>query len=208
VEFAGLSVLELLIIGGLVFVIFRVVGGMGRKDDSAGRPMGDDSPKQVPRDDLPPRVQDAAHAAWDRLRSEPEQGAGAESKDDLKGGFDEDEFLKGARAVYTRLQEAWDNRDLDDIANFTSPELLDKLKEQARRKSRKGRTELLLVKAKLMERTEEEGQEKVAVMFDVLLREGGTDQEPEQSREVWHFARSSRERGSTWKLESIEQLET
>jgi predicted lipid-binding transport protein (Tim44 family) len=204
VEFAGLSVLELLIIGGLVFVIFRVVGGMGRKDDSAGRPMGGDSPKQVPRDDLPPRVQDAAHAAWDRLRSEPEQGAGPESK----GDFDEDEFLKGARAVYTRLQEAWDDRDLDDIANFTSPELLEKLKEQARRKSRKGRTELLLVKARLMERTEEQGREKAAVMFDVLLREGGTDHEPEQSREVWHFARSSRERESTWKLESIEQLET
>ena len=203
-EFAGLSVLELLIIGGLVFVIFRVVSGMGRRGGSEDRARGDDSSKQDPGGGIPPRVQDAAHAAWDRLRSEPEHGPSPESK----SGFDEEEFLKGARAVYARLQEAWDDRDLDDIANFTSPELLEKLKEQARGDSRKGRTELLLVKARLMERSEEDGREKASVMFDVLLREGGTDHEPKQSREMWHLARSSQERDSTWKLESIEQLET
>ena len=202
-QFGGLSLFELLIIGGLVFVVFRVVSGMGQREDTSDRTGQGDRQKRPDHEDSLPRVEEAAQAAWDRLRSSP--APEASSKEGKE--FDEQEFLQGARAVYARLQEAWDDRDIEDIANFTSPELLEKLRERSRKDSKRGRTELLLVNAKLMDRRQEGSRETASVDFDVLLRESGTDREPHQSREVWHFARDSQDRNTTWRLESIEQLE-
>lgn len=202
-QFGGLSLFELLIIGGLVFVVFRVVSGMGQREDTSDRAGQGDRQKGPVQDDIPPRVEEAAQAAWDRLRSSPAPETSSQEGQE----FDEQEFLQGARAVYARLQEAWDDRDIEDIANFTSPELLEKLRERSRKDSKRGRTELLLINAKLMDRRQEGSRETASVDFDVLLREGGTDREPHQSREVWHFARDRQDRNTNWRLESIEQLE-
>ena len=202
-QFGGLSLFELLIIGGLVFVVFRVVSGMGQRGETSDRAGQGDRQKGPVQDDIPPRVEEAAQAAWDRLRSSPASDSSSQGDKE----FDEQEFLQGARAVYARLQEAWDDRDIEDIANFTSPELLDKLRERSKKDSKRSRTELLLINAKLMDRQHEGSRETASVDFDVLLRQGGTDREPHQSREVWHFARDSQGRNANWRLESIEQLE-
>ena len=185
------------------FVIFRVVRGLGQGRDASEHTRGEDRSREAPQGGMPPRVEEAAQAAWSRLRSDSAPGA-SQTGDQ---GFDQEEFLQGARAVYARLQEAWDDRDLDDIAHFTSPELLKRLKEQSRKAPKKGRTELMLVNAKLLDHRQEKSKELASVSFDVLLREGGSDQEPKQSREVWHFARDTQVPDSTWKLESIDQLE-
>ncbi len=202
-QFGGLSLFELLIIGGLVFVVFRVVSGMGQREDTSDRTGQGDRQKGPDQEDSLPRAEEAAQAAWDRLRSSPAPETSSQEGQE----FDEQEFLQGARAVYARLQEAWDDRDIEDIANFTSPELLEKLRERSRKDSKRGRTELLLINAKLMDRRQEGSRETASVDFDVLLREGGTDREPHQSREVWHFARDRQDRNTSWRLESIEQLE-
>ena len=74
---------------------------------------------------------DNAAAGWDVLRNAPQGGAGqAQAFDaapsvDVPQGFDADEFLRGAKMAYSRLQNSWDKRDLDDIAQFATPAVLD-----------------------------------------------------------------------------------
>ncbi len=144
---------------------------------------------------------------WDNLSSrEQEQSAAAMSAETaLPSDFDQDEFLRGAKAVYTRLQNSWDRRDLDDIANFATEDVLRKLRAQAKDDPAPGKTEILLVNASVVEVRDEGDLRRVAVYFDVLMRENQQAARPEQVREVWHFV-CSRAEGDSWKLDGIQQL--
>jgi predicted lipid-binding transport protein (Tim44 family) len=119
--------------------------------------------------------------------------------------FDTDEFLRGAKAAYTRLQASWDRRDLNDIASFATEDVMRELREQAAEDPNPGRTEIMLVNASLLEVRDEGSLRRVAVYFDVLMREDQRAARPEQVREVWHFVCSTAA-GDSWKLDGIQQL--
>ncbi len=122
-------------------------------------------------------------------------------------GFQVDEFMKGAKAAYNRLQDSWNRRDLEDIRQFTSPEMWEEIRRQAAEEPDSGKTEILLVNAKLLE-VRSEGEDTVAtVYFDVLMRENPDEERPRQVREVWHFSRNAKVPGSFWRLEGIQQME-
>lgn len=197
------GVFNLIILGLLVYFgvkLFR------RFRDS--RSSFDDRPQQdrsyeAPRDEAP-RTQGGA---WDSLRSEQpaQQAAEQTSEVVLPADFDQDEFLRGAKAAYTRLQSSWDRRDLDDIANFATEDVMRELREQAKADPNPGKTEILLVNASVIEVRDEGDLRRVAVYFDVLMREDQRAARPEQVREVWHFV-CSRAEGDSWKLDGIQQL--
>ena len=124
----------------------------------------------------------------------------------LPPGFDADEFLKGAKAIYARLQASWDKRDLDDIRQFTSPEVCTEIEHQAQKDSTPGQTELLLINPRILEVREVDNQTVVSVFYDVMMRENGTEM-AKQVREVWHFNRDTRKPETFWVLEGIQQVE-
>ena len=160
-----------------------------------------------------PRGQEASGqysqgGAWDSLRSQqPVQQAAEHGEGEvvLPADFDQDEFLRGAKAAYTRLQASWDRRDLDDIANFATEDVMRELREQLKTDPEPGKTEILLVNASVIEVRDEGDLRRVAVYFDVLMREDQRAARPEQVREVWHFV-CSRAEGDSWKLDGIQQL--
>ena len=126
---------------------------------------------------------------------------------EVPAGFDTAGFLAGAKAAYARLQQAWDRRDLNDIAQFTSPEMHTAIARHAVEDPGPSRTELLLVEARLLEVREEGAVTVASVFFDVLLREDQDQERPGQVREVWHFSRLTDDPKDTWRLEGIQQLE-
>ena len=146
-------------------------------------------------------------SAWDSLRSEPQvaQQSTAEEVNSVPADFDQDEFLRGAKAAYNRLQASWDRRDLADIANFATEDVMRELREQAAADPNPSKTEILLVNASLLEVRDEGDMRRVAVYFDVLMRENQNAAHPEQVREVWHFVCSTAA-GDSWKLDGIQQL--
>jgi predicted lipid-binding transport protein (Tim44 family) len=121
-------------------------------------------------------------------------------------GFNEEEFLNGACAMYIRLQESWDKRDLGDIRQFTSPEVFSEIQSQAKEDPHPGKTELLLINPRLIEVREFDGQTIATVLFDVMMREG-EDRVSNQVRELWHFSRDAQRVDSFWTLEGIQQVE-
>lgn len=125
----------------------------------------------------------------------------------LPKDIDEQEFLSGAKALYVRLQGSWDRRDIDDIRQFTSPEVHAEIARQATDDPTPGRTEILMVDARILE-SRTEGQETViSVLFDALLREDGPGAPSEQIREMWHIRRDESSASAQWTLEGIQQLE-
>lgn len=122
----------------------------------------------------------------------------------IPAGFDAEEFLQGAKLAYNRLQASWDKRDLNDIAQFATPAVMDALKEQLAQEPTPSHTEIILVNAQLLEVSEDGADERAQVYFDVLLREDPQQQTPSNAREIWHFVRERA--GGTWKLDGIQQV--
>lgn len=124
---------------------------------------------------------------------------------DIPAGFNQDEFLRGAKMAYTRMQKAWDNRDLADIAQFATPVVMRELQAQATQDPGPSRTELLRVNAELVGVEPEGDNLRAQVLFDVLMREDPNQAAPEDVREIWHFLRIGQ--NGNWKLDGIQQVQ-
>ncbi len=122
----------------------------------------------------------------------------------VPAGFDTEEFLRGAKMAFTRMQSSWDKRDIEDIALFVSPAVLTEVKAQMADDPTPSTTEILLTNAQLLNVTEEQGEQRAVVFFDVLLREA-PQTETTQVKEMWHFVQPLT--GGTWKLDGIQQVE-
>jgi predicted lipid-binding transport protein (Tim44 family) len=142
------------------------------------------------------------HGGWGQQRLDPQTQQGPV----LPNGLDEQEFLTGAKALYTRLQASWDRRDIDDIRQFTSPEVHEEIARQATLDPEHGRTEILMLEARVLEARSQGNETVISVLLDALLREDGPNATAEQVREVWHIRRDESASVPQWTLEGIQQL--
>lgn len=148
-------------------------------------------------------------SGWDSLRTTPASGAAPSSIPAgpvVPEGFDIEDFIKGAKMAFTRLQSSWDRRDADDIALFASPHVLNEVREQMKEDPTPSTTEILLINANLLSVVDEDGTQTATVYFDVLLREDPTQQASTSVREVWHFIRPTGSQ-EMWRLDGIQQVE-
>jgi predicted lipid-binding transport protein (Tim44 family) len=142
---------------------------------------------------------------WDNLGgASAGSGAGAEAK--VPAGFNQEEFLRGAKMLYQRMNDSWDKRDLDDISEFSTHPFMAEIRQQAAESPHPEKTDILLVSASLLSVIAEAGRETASVYFNVTLREDPGQDAPIQVREVWHFVRAAHSR-ENWKLDGIQQVE-
>ncbi|UZP66207.1 Tim44-like domain-containing protein [Desulfovibrio mangrovi] len=186
----GPGLLDMLLIGGGLFLLFRFLRARRMAAEGAGPQAGG------------VQMHERSTNGWGNLAGAAEQTSGP----DLPAGFDPDEFLHGAKTMYVRLQSSWDKRDLKDIRQFTSDEVYEEIARQAEEYPASGRTELLLVAPQLIEAREMGHQIIASVMYDVMLREDG-DTHSRQDRELWHFSRDRNRPEDFWLLEGIQQIE-
>lgn len=211
--FSGGGFLDILILGVLIYLGYKfLVRRRGMSSAPSHAPAaaaganGGLFPTAAPQNDLSAQYAGTSaggtpQAAWGAL------GGGAAPQDQgprIPAGFDTEEFLQGAKLAYNRLQASWDKRDLNDIAQFATPAVMDALKEQLAQEPTPSHTEIILVNAQLLEVTEEGSEDRAQVYFDVLLREDPHQQTPNNAREIWHFVRERA--GGTWKLDGIQQV--
>ena len=192
--YGGPGMLDVLIIGGGLLLLYRFLRARRAATESpvaAGSMPFDRSPSQGWSGEYAPTVETKTTAA--EQFSPP-------------SGFDEEEFLKGAKAMYTRLQTSWDKRDIEDIRQFVSREVLAEIKNQAQEDPQAGKTELLLINPRVLEVRDVDSQTVVSVLYDVMMRENGSEM-AKQVREVWHFSRDTGKPEAFWVLEGIQQVE-
>lgn len=196
----GPGLLDLLLIGGGLFLLFRFLGA--RRSSRQSGPTMARTYAAEPLRDVPPQGT-ATGSGWDNLGAASQAPAGPQTP----SGFDTEDFLAGAKTLYTRLQRAWSARDLHDIESFSTPAFMADVRRQAAEDPTPTPTDVLLVDAKLLEVREQNGVTIASAYFDTLLREDPKADKPEQVREVWHFVRRADQPGDTWRLDAIQQLD-
>ena len=193
--YGGPGLLDLVLVGGGPLLLLRFLRAkrMAAESPSAAGPLSfDHGPAQ----------------GWGQSGYDPSSGpisAGVEQPS-VPAGFDQEEFLKGAKAIYTRLQASWDKRDLDDIRQFASPEVFEEIQRQAKEDPNPGKTELLLINPRILELRDIDGRTVASVLYDVMMREN-REEMTKQVRELWHFSRDTHKPESFWVLEGIQQVE-
>jgi predicted lipid-binding transport protein (Tim44 family) len=126
---------------------------------------------------------------------------------DIPAGFDTESFLRNAKVYFVRLQAAWDVGNIEDIREFTTPEMFAEVRvDLANRGAQSNQTDVVQLNADLLA-VEERGNEYLAsVRFTGLIREeAGAAAEP--FVEIWNLSKS-RTTGEGWLLAGIQQVES
>ncbi|RNE92027.1 Tim44 domain-containing protein [Marichromatium sp. AB31] len=115
-------------------------------------------------------------------------------------------FLEDAKAHYVRLQSAWDQADMNDIAEYTTPELFAELERERAKLSGPQSTEVVQLKTELVGVQRDGDQVVVSILFSGLIREQA--QAPaEPFREVWHIQHAWASPAGDWYIAGIQQVE-
>ncbi|MEN5259051.1 MULTISPECIES: Tim44 domain-containing protein [Pseudomonas] len=119
--FQGMQIFDILIMAVIAFVIFRFIAARRRKQQEQFAPAG--------------------HAPMQREAFEPQQPAGgsifggsaapaARPVINAPAWFNEERFIEAARSHFQSLQQHWDANEMDKIAEFVTPQMLQFLKQE------------------------------------------------------------------------------
>jgi predicted lipid-binding transport protein (Tim44 family) len=120
-------------------------------------------------------------------------------------GFDTASFLRGAKLNFMKLQLANDAGNLDELREFTTPELFDEMARDVReRGSARQQTDIMALSADLLEVVTEGDRHWASVRFAGSVRET-PGSAPEGFEEVWNLAKPV-DGSSGWVLAGIQQM--
>ena len=123
----------------------------------------------------------------------------------IPADFDTAAFERNAKVNFIRLQAANDAGNLDDIRQFTTPEMFAELKlELAERGAGSQKTDVVSIHAHVLDVEEDAQRYVVSVRFTGVIK---TDiGEPDESfDEVWHLSKQ-RQGNTGWVLSGIQQM--
>jgi predicted lipid-binding transport protein (Tim44 family) len=119
-------------------------------------------------------------------------------------GFEVAPFVRVAKTSFIRLQAANDSGDLDDIRDYTTPEMYAEIAMQVKERQGTQKTEVVSLDADVVEAVVEDGYEVASVRFWGLIRENDAAN-PEPFDETWHVRRKAGDRKATWLIAGIQQ---
>lgn len=213
----GIGVLDLIFIGIAVYVVWRMF------TNSARRKKGDDDSTidvTPTREDgeAPPqeRRSRAAQAAWEYLTGEkgpdihPEDAQGRkdqEARQDTHDGvFNEREFLRGAKAMYGRIRQSLAMRNMADLRQFASPDMMRRFEQMAEEKPDRETVAVMLVEATVLKLTKEDKQAVVDVAYEATISDDPKTNASRKVNEVWKFVRDDTVVDGKWLLESMDTV--
>ncbi|MDD5181462.1 MAG: Tim44-like domain-containing protein [Gallionellaceae bacterium] len=123
----------------------------------------------------------------------------------IPADFPVEAFLRSAKTSFIRLQAANDRKDVDDIREYTTPEMFAEISMQLReRDNTPQKTDVLTINTELLEVVTENDHSIASVRMSGQSRENnGT---PENFDEVWHVQKNLRDDKSVWLLSGIQQV--
>lgn len=122
----------------------------------------------------------------------------------IPADFDVDNFLHAAKVSYVRLQAGWDKADLDDIREFTTPEMFAEIKLQLNERGADiNVTDVVSINAEMLGIENTSRDQLASVRFSGTLRTA-TNAPTEAFDEVWSLAKSLTNPAG-WLLAGIQQ---
>ncbi|MBI5861958.1 MAG: Tim44 domain-containing protein [Rhodocyclales bacterium] len=129
----------------------------------------------------------------------------ATAADGLPADFDSEGFLRQAKLNFIRLQAANDRGDMEDIRQFTTPEVAAEIQMQYQERGHSvQQTDVIRLDADVLDVSTEPTRHVVSVRFSGQLREDA-QAAPEDFTEVWHLIKPvDGSRG--WLVAGIQQM--
>lgn len=158
----------------------------------------------------PMRMQYAGMGSETVAAPPPSQSAGfdapaAAGAAHVPAGFDVAGFLRGAKLNFMKLQAANDSGNLDELREFTAPDLFEELRRDIEsRPALRQQTDILSLNADLLEVTTEGDRHWASVRFAGTVRETPASA-PVGFEEVWNLAKPV-DGSSGWLLSGIQQM--
>jgi predicted lipid-binding transport protein (Tim44 family) len=123
----------------------------------------------------------------------------------IPADFPVESFLRSAKTSFIRLQAANDRKDLDDIREYTTPEMFAEVSMQIReRGDAPQKTDVDAVNADLLEVVTENDYAIASVRMSGQLRENNGA--PESFDEIWHVQKNLKDDKAVWLLAGIQQV--
>lgn len=209
----GQELANMLMIGLLVMAVIAVIGFVMRKRAAAQNPMAAQAsgmqyagatPSPAPASRGFDMSMPAGAAAGSSIGTGIGAGIGAgAAKPAIPADFDVAAFVRNAKVQFIRLQAANDAGNVDDLREFTTPEMFAELKmELADRGNVTQKTEVQQLDADVIEVVEEANRYIVSVRFTGQIR---AENETEVFDELWHLTKPRS--GGGWVLSGIQQTQ-
>ncbi|MDF0733408.1 Tim44 domain-containing protein [Pseudomonas entomophila] len=192
--FEGMQILDFLLMGLIAFLVFRFIAARRRQQQ--------------------PQVAAAGHAPYQR-EAQPQQPAPS-----IFGGsaapvatapvinapawFNEQSFLAAARSHFQSLQQHWDANEMDKIAEFVTPQMLDFLKRERAEQGEGFQSTYIDNLDVQLEGVDDRADKTIATLtFRGVSKTSRFDQ-GEAFNESWHMERAQGE-NQPWMLAGIRQ---
>ncbi len=123
----------------------------------------------------------------------------------IPADFPVESFLRSAKTSFIRLQAANDRKDLNDIREYTTPEMFAEISMQLQeRDNTPQKTDVVAVNAELLEVVTENDVAIASVRMSGQLSENNGA--PESFDEIWHVQKNLKDAKAVWLLAGIQQI--
>ena len=206
-NFLMLALLAVAVIALVVFIRRRMNGGAAREPALAGAGAGAGMERSaMPSQVAWPSGSGSGSASAPPQALAPAAAAAPEvSAAFVPAAFDSEGFERIAKAIFIRMQTANDTANLNDLRQFTTPEMFASLKlDLLDRDSAAQTTDVKRVDAKVIDVAEDAVQHVVSVRYRGEVIEA-TGQAPVAFDEIWHLVKPRASEGA-WLISGIEQM--
>jgi len=194
----GIGILEILIVGGLVWFAIRYMRSRREAAAPSGYAVPDDAPGWQPS------AQYGSESAASTVTGPVDLERGLGYIRQMDPGFDPKLMADGATDTFFRIQAGWMARDMSGVATLLTPEMQGIMQrdcDKLRAEGRINRLENIAVRsAEVTEAWQERGEDYVTVHFLASLLDFTTDEsgarvlegsrsEPVKFEEFWTFVR-------------------
>jgi predicted lipid-binding transport protein (Tim44 family) len=122
----------------------------------------------------------------------------------IPADFPVESFLRSAKTSFIRLQAANDRKDLNDIREYTTPEMFAEISMQMQERDNTPQTtDVIAINGELLKVANEGDMAIASVRFTGQLRENNGAQD--NVDEIWHVQKNLRDDKSVWLLAGIQQ---
>jgi len=199
--FENINMMDFVVLALLIGVVFFIIR-MLRKPKSAehAAPMQYSGMNTGTQDRFtPPPFSSTAETASGEAETTQRQPA-------IPADFQVEPFIRNAKASFIRLQAAHDRGDINEIRDFTTPEMLAEISQQIQeRGDAQQRSEVMFIDAHLLEVETSADMAIASVRFTGQLRELPNG-EAEAFDEIWHVQKDLKNSDATWLLAGIQQV--
>ena len=202
----GSMLMSWLLIAAVVFGVVLVVRMVMAKRAGAGQPMqyAAGGPQGAGSGYASLGNETVAAPPPSQLSGFDSQSATAAISGNVPAGFDVAGFVRAAKLNFMKLQLANDSGNVEELREFTTPELFADLKKDIlERGGAKQQTDVVSLNADLLEVVTEGNQHWASVRFSGLIREHPASA-PESFEEVWNLAKPL-DGATGWLLAGIQQ---